>query len=31
LEQLQHIEKQRGYKPGWANHVYRSRLAKAGR
>jgi superfamily II DNA or RNA helicase len=31
LEQLQQIEKQRGYKPGWANHVYRSRLAKAGR
>jgi superfamily II DNA or RNA helicase len=28
LEQLQQVEKQRGYKPGWANHVYRSRMAK---
>ena len=31
LEQLQQIEKQRGYKPGWANHVYRARLMKAAR
>ena len=31
LEQLQQIEKQRGYKPGWASHVYRSRMAKASR
>jgi superfamily II DNA or RNA helicase len=31
LEQLQQIEKQRGYKPGWANHVYRARLTKAAR
>jgi DNA repair protein RadD len=31
LEQLRQIEKQKGYKPGWANHVYRSRMAKVGR
>ena len=31
LEQLQQIEKQKGYKPGWASHVYRARMAKAGR
>jgi hypothetical protein len=28
LEDLQVIEKEKGYKPGWANHVYRSRMAK---
>lgn len=31
LEQLQAIEKQRGYRPGWSAHVYRARLAKSGR
>jgi superfamily II DNA or RNA helicase len=28
LEDLQAIEKEKGYKPGWAAHVWRSRMAK---
>ncbi len=28
LEQLQEIEKRKQYRPGWALHVYRARLAK---
>jgi superfamily II DNA or RNA helicase len=28
LEDLQRIEKERGYKPGWAKHVYMSRNKK---
>ncbi|MFP4561584.1 MAG: DEAD/DEAH box helicase [Thiohalorhabdus sp.] len=28
LEDLQKIEKQRGYKPGWARHVYNARQGK---
>jgi hypothetical protein len=29
LEQLRQVERQKGYKPGWADHVYRARMAKA--
>ena len=28
LEDLQAIEKEKGYKPGWAAHVWRSRMTK---
>jgi hypothetical protein len=28
LEDLRAIEQQRGYKPGWANHVYAAKTAK---
>jgi ATP-dependent helicase YprA (DUF1998 family) len=31
LEDLRRVAAMRGYKPSWADHVYRSRLAKAGR
>lgn len=30
MEELQIIEKQRGYKPGWARHVYQARQGRSG-
>jgi 2-iminoacetate synthase ThiH len=29
LEDLRRVEKERGYKPGWAQHVYQSRQRKS--
>jgi len=30
LDQLERIERERGYRPGWARHVWKARVAKGG-